>query len=54
MLPAWIIEGIRRREEKERENRVELPLKAPRPPEDEVSPPPPDDNERGVFQIDLL
>lgn len=58
MIPAWIIEEIRK-EEREREERrapkylpLEMPLEPP-PPwlEDEASPPPSD---RGVVVIDIL
>lgn len=55
MLPPFIIEQIRQREERERRNApqpvLELPLMPPshREPPDE-----PDDCERGVVIIDLL
>ena len=55
MLPPFIIEQIRRREEQERtrheQPRLELPLDRPAP----RAPQPPDDAaERGVIIIDLM
>ncbi|MGD0674176.1 MAG: hypothetical protein ABSC94_02080 [Polyangiaceae bacterium] len=55
MLPPFIIEQIRRREEQERarpeQPRLEIPLEAPA----RRSPQPPDDKgERGVVIIDLM
>jgi hypothetical protein len=57
MLPPFIIEQIRRREEQERARhehlRIELPVDrpAPRAP---VPPQPEDGSERGVVVIDLM
>jgi hypothetical protein len=55
MLPPFIIEQIRRREEQERarreQPRLEIPLDRPAP----RAPLPPDDGgERGVIVIDLM
>jgi hypothetical protein len=54
MLPPFIIEQIRRREEQERDRgeqpRLELPL---HPPVSRRKPPVSDDAERGVVVIDL-
>ena len=55
MLPPFIIEQIRRREEQERarheQPRLEIPVDRPAP---RVPPPPDDAAERGVIIIDLM
>lgn len=57
MLDPWIIEEIRRREEKREqpEERLELPLESPyqRDGEKPVPPEPEEERERGVVIIDL-
>jgi hypothetical protein len=55
MLPPFIIEQIRQREERERRNSpqpfLELPLHMPVPPRER---PPEEHSDRGVVIIDLL
>ena len=59
MLPPFIIEQIRRREDAERSRRdrqprLELPLDAYRPVSPDPEPAPSDRSERGVIILDLL
>ena len=55
MLPGFIIDQIRQREEEERSKREAPRIQLPMPtPEDSKAPEREDDSERGVVIIDLM
>jgi hypothetical protein len=56
MLPPFIIDQIRRREEQERRHEapaIQLPLPSPSPGRREQRPPQSDEPQRGIVVIDL-
>jgi hypothetical protein len=57
MLDPWIIDEIRRREERREEQdqpRIEIPVESPNQRDSKTPPAPPaDEDERGVIIIDL-
>ena len=54
MLPPFIIEQIRKREEDEKETVQQPVIELPLPPPDSRVKPPADDEQRGVIVIDLM
>ena len=56
MLDPWVIEEIRRREERKRDNgreQVQIPLHRPTLPDGDETQPAQEEQERGVVIIDL-